>query len=95
VEADESQTRAPIARSGNHSWLPSRQCLITPDADFRSCQRFRQGILWLMAKRAVTSRHYLAEVWRVRQTSPSACDPQRLRRGRIGNHWQSRVRKIA
>jgi hypothetical protein len=58
---------APIARSGLLAAIADchrDSALITPDADFRSCQRFRQGILWLMAKRAVTSRHYLAEVWR-------------------------------
>jgi hypothetical protein len=66
VEADESQTRAPMARSGQSLLAAIAEChrdsaLITPDADFRSCQRFRQGILRLMAKRAVTSRHYLAK----------------------------------
>jgi hypothetical protein len=69
VEADESQTRGPYSpfraiTLGCHRGLHRDSVLITPDADFRSCQRFHQGILWLVAKRAVTSRHYLAEVWR-------------------------------
>jgi hypothetical protein len=68
VEADDSQTRGP--------YYPFRaitlgchrdSALLTPDADFRSCQRFHQEILWLVAKRAVSSRHYLAEVWRTRR----------------------------
>ena len=68
MEADESQTRGPYCPFKAITLGCHRDsALITPDADFRSCQHFRQGILWLMAKRAVTSCHYLAEVWRTRR----------------------------